>query len=83
MFLGGLGELDYHSERSLLRKASFGAHDAVTHGRKRAFDNVGNLYEISRCQRSAAVFYIVAYGATMGTKAPGARSGATRRELEL
>jgi len=41
MFLGGLGELEYHSERSLVRKASLGAHGAVTHGRERAFDDVG------------------------------------------
>jgi hypothetical protein len=51
-------------------------------------EQVGNRYEISRCQRSAAVFYIVAYGATIGTEAPGARSAGRpihtmSRELEL
>ena len=40
-FLGGLGELEDHGERSLVRKASLGAHGAVTHGRERAFDDVG------------------------------------------
>jgi hypothetical protein len=51
-------------------------------------DRVGNRYEISRCQRSAPVFYIVAYGATIGTEAPGARCAGRpihmmSRELEL
>jgi hypothetical protein len=53
-----------------------------------ALDRVGNRYEISRCRRSAAVFYIVAYGATIGTEAPGALSAGRpihtmSRELEL
>ncbi len=34
------------------------------------FERIGNRYEMSRCQRSAAVFYIVAYGTTIGTEAP-------------
>jgi len=38
------------------------------------FKKVCNRYEISRCRRSAAVFYIVAYGVIIGTEAPGARS---------
>jgi len=40
-FLGGLGELEDHGERGLVRKTSFRAHGAVTHGRERAFDDVG------------------------------------------
>ena len=40
-FLGGLGELEDHGERGLIRKTSLGAHGAVTHGRERAFDDVG------------------------------------------
>lgn len=56
--------------------------------RVQRLDRVGNLYEISRCQRCAAVFYIVAYGATIGSEAPGARSAGRpmhtmSRELEL
>ncbi|UUO30069.1 hypothetical protein DCG74_23820 [Bradyrhizobium sp. WBAH42] len=43
---------------------------------------------VTGIQRSAAVFYIVAYGATIGTEAPGARSAGRpmhtmSRELEL
>ncbi|MGY3413008.1 hypothetical protein ACVWZV_009174 [Bradyrhizobium sp. GM5.1] len=53
-----------------------------------ALQHVGNRYEISRCQRSAAVFCVVAYGATIGTEAPGARCAgrpmhSMSRELEL
>lgn len=53
-----------------------------------AFERIGNRYEISRCQRSAAVFYIVAYGAIIWTEAPGARIAGRpihtmSRELEL
>ena len=73
-FFGCLGELEDHSQCGLVRETSLCAHGAMTHGRECAFDDVGNRYEISRCQRSAAVFYIVAYGATIGTEAPGARS---------
>ena len=40
-FLGGLGELEDHRERSLIRKTSLRAHGAVTHGGERAFDDVG------------------------------------------
>lgn len=40
-FLGGLGELEDHSERSLVRQTSLGAHGAVAHRRERAFDDVG------------------------------------------
>jgi hypothetical protein len=39
-FLGGLGELEDHRERGLIRKTSLRAHGAVTHGGERAFDNV-------------------------------------------
>jgi len=35
----------------------------VAHGREGAFNGVCNRYEISRCQCSAAVFYIVAMAA--------------------
>src|SRR5262245_14245224 len=40
-FLGGLGELEDHGQRGLVRKASLRAHGAVTHGCERAFDDVG------------------------------------------
>ena len=40
-FLGGLGELEDHGERGLVRETSFGAHRAVADGRERAFDDVG------------------------------------------
>ena len=40
-FLDGLGELEDHGERGLIRKTSLRAHRAVTHGGERAFDNVG------------------------------------------
>ena len=54
----------------------------------KALDQVCNRYESSRRQRSAAVFYIVAYGATIGIEAPGARCAGRpihtmSRELEL
>lgn len=56
--------------------------------RVEALDRVGNRYEISRCQRSAAVFYIGARGATIGTEALRARCAdrpmhSLCRELEL
>src|SRR5262245_3101942 len=38
--LGGLGELEDHRERGLVRKTSLGAHGSVAHGRERAFDDV-------------------------------------------
>ena len=40
-FLGGLGELEDHGERGLVRETSLGAHGAVAHRRERAFDDVG------------------------------------------
>ena len=40
-FLGGLRELKDHRERGLVRETPLGAHSAVTHGRERAFDDVG------------------------------------------
>lgn len=46
-----------------------------------AFDWVSNRYENSRCQRSAAVFFTVAYGATTGTESPGTRVRAGRYTL--
>ena len=39
--LGGLGELEDHGERGLVRKTSLGAHRAVAHRCERAFDRVG------------------------------------------
>ena len=39
--LSGLGEFENHSERSLVRETSLGAHGAVAHRRERAFDDVG------------------------------------------
>ena len=39
-FLGALGELEDHGERSLVRETSLGAHRAVAHRRERAFDDV-------------------------------------------
>ena len=86
--LSGLSELEDHGQRSLVRETSLRADGAVTNRCERAFNDIGNRYEISRCQRSAAVFYIVAYGATIGTEAPGARSAGRpihtmSRELEL
>ena len=39
-FLGGLGELEDHGERSLVRKASLGAHRAVAYRRERAMSEV-------------------------------------------
>ena len=40
-FLGGLGELEDHGERGVVRETSLGAHRAVAHRRERAFDDVG------------------------------------------
>src|SRR5437764_15458371 len=40
-FLSGLGELEDHGERCLVRETSLGAHRAVAHRRERAFDDVG------------------------------------------
>jgi hypothetical protein len=39
--LGGFAELEDHGERGLVRETSLRAHGAVTHGRERAFDDVG------------------------------------------
>jgi hypothetical protein len=87
-FLGGLGELKDEDECGLVRETALRAGRAMADGREGAFDDICNRYEISRCQCSAAVFYIVAYGATIGTAAPGARSAGRpihtmSRELEL
>ena len=41
VFLGGLGELEDHGERDLVRETSLGAHRAVADCRARAFDDVG------------------------------------------
>ena len=54
----------------------------------RPLNGVCNRYEICRCQRSAAVFYSVVYGTTIGSEAAGARIAgpaiqAMRREFEL
>ncbi len=83
-----IDELEHHQLRGLRRQRSFGPNRPVPHRREHAFDRIGNRYEMSRCQRSAAVFDIVAYGATIGTEAPGARSAGRpmhtmSRELEL
>ena len=40
-FLGGLGELEDHGERGVVRETSLGAHRAVADCRERAFDDVG------------------------------------------
>ena len=40
-FLGGLGELEDHRQRGLVRETSLRTHGAVTHGGERAFDDVG------------------------------------------
>jgi hypothetical protein len=40
-FLSGLGELEDHGEGGVVREASFGTHVSMTHGRERAFDDVG------------------------------------------
>ncbi|NWL43764.1 hypothetical protein FBF71_42270 [Bradyrhizobium elkanii] len=55
---------------------------------RQPFDRIVRWRTVARCQRSAAVFYIVAYGATIGTEAPGARCAGRpihtmSRELEL
>jgi hypothetical protein len=63
-------QLEYHQLGGCRRQQALGAHRPVSHGGEHALDGVGNRYD-SRCQRSAAVFYIVAYGATIGTEAPG------------
>lgn len=59
----------------------------MPHSSEGAFNGIGNQYESSRCQRSAAVFYIVAYGATIGTEAGSTKCGQANahdsRELEL
>lgn len=36
-FLGGLGQLEDHGERSLVGETSLGTHGAVAHGCERAF----------------------------------------------
>ena len=71
-FLRGLEQFEDHSERRPVGQASLRSDRAVAHGSEGAFNGVCNRYEISWCQCSAAVFYIVAYGATIGTEAPGA-----------
>src|SRR6266704_372529 len=45
-FLGGLGELEDHGERGLVREASLRANGTMAHGRERAFDE-----GIERCAR--------------------------------
>ncbi|MGY2933191.1 hypothetical protein ACVWZ6_002793 [Bradyrhizobium sp. GM6.1] len=86
--LGGLEQFEDHRECRLVGEAALRSDGAVANGGEGAFDGVGNRYEISRCQRSAAVFCVVAYGATIGTEAPGARCAGRpmhtmSRELEL
>jgi hypothetical protein len=39
-FFGGLGELEDHGERGLVRETSLGAHRAVAHRCERVFDDV-------------------------------------------
>src|SRR6266481_5740482 len=39
--LSGLCKLEDHDQRGLVRETSLRAHGAVTHGRERAFDDVG------------------------------------------
>jgi len=39
--LGSFREFEDHGQRGLVRETTFRAHGAVTHGRKRAFDDVG------------------------------------------
>src|ERR1700720_1266370 len=41
VFLGGLGQLEDHGERGLVRETSFGAHCSVADRREWAFDGVG------------------------------------------
>jgi hypothetical protein len=67
------GEIQQLECRLVGREAAAGLDDLAQRTMQR-LDRIGNRYEISRCQRSAAVSYIVAYGATIGTEAPGARS---------
>ena len=66
------GEIQQLQRRLVGREAAAGLDDLAQTTVQR-LDRIGNRYEISRCRRSAAVFYIVAYGATIGTEAPGAR----------
>ncbi len=40
-FLSGLGELEDHGKRGLVRETSLGTHGAMAHRRERAFDDVG------------------------------------------
>ncbi len=87
-FLCALEQFEDHDERGPVRQTSLRSDGAVALVGEGAFDGLGNRYESSRCQRFAAVFYIVAYGATIGTEAPGARCAGRpmhtmSRELEL
>jgi transposase len=47
-FFSGLGELEDHGERSLVRETSLGAHRAVAHRRERAFDDVRRAHPAQR-----------------------------------
>jgi hypothetical protein len=47
-FFSGLGELEGHGERSLVRETSLGAHRAVAHRRERAFDDVRRAHPAQR-----------------------------------
>ena len=65
LFLGGLGELECHGERGLVREASLGAHGAVTHGRERAFDELVTGMRIPVPAHPAGAALVLAYGVTI------------------
>ena len=46
--LSGFGELEDHGQRGLVRETSLRAHGTVTHGCKRAFDDVRRAAWVSR-----------------------------------
>ena len=85
-FLSGLGELEDHGERGLVRKTSLGAHRAVADGRKRAFDDVGRSQmlpvlggEVVEGQQRVAILD-QALGRLVVFDAPGLDEGVERSE---
>ena len=52
--LGGLGQLEDHGERGLVRQAALSAHGAVADGREGALDRVRNQYVVCGAPSTAA-----------------------------
>ena len=79
IFLCGLGELEDHSERSLVRETPLGAHRSVADGRERAFDGIGRAQmlpvlgrEVIEASRASLSFV---HGIARSFDAPGLDEG--------